>query len=611
MTTDSDNYTKVLYQKIKTRAVKKLIFAELRGSTLTYRQLLGDIERLITLFREHDLKTGSRVVIITRHDKEAMTLFIAALLEGLTPVILPPDTKSARAETIAKKVSTKMILMDEKLFNRWSWVRQYNAVPVLPEKQKPAALLGKFLRKSAEGASQYQGMVSDNKAVEPACASGPDDIAYILFSSGTTSDPKGILITHANLFTHLDTLVRIYNYGEKSRIFNNLSLAHADGMIQGPILTLFSGAFLFRPAPFTVQNLEAELNGVYSKRISHFITVPTVISLIDHLTTNDDYFECEDFNCIISVAAKLDKALWQRSEERFGVRICNIYGLTETVAGGVFCGPLDETFKIGTVGKAIDMEIKIVDTEGVELPSGRDGELWMKGANVTPGYFDDPEATSTLFSGPWLRTGDVARIDIDGFVEIVGRIKAIIMSGGFNIHPDEIDEVLMKHPSVASSATVGILDDDWGELVVSAVETTVPISEGELINHCRQYLEPIKVPKKIAILDTLPRGISGKVVLNKIREIFTNAESASIATSNGSDKIDIIGLAASVFKVEPDKLSLTSPAETVPGWDSLGHLELITAAEQKYAIEFGMNDMMSVNSLKRLLEIVQAKTGMS
>lgn len=608
MTVGIKNYSKDLYQKIKARACKKLIFAELRGSDLTYRQLLGDIERLVTFFREHKVSSGSRVVIITRHDREAVTLFITALLEGLTPVILPEDTRSQRAEVIAKKVSAAVVFIDKDVFTKWPWLERYNSVAVQPERSGSRGMLGKLFGKGEEGLSHYPAVLSDYEATEPACSSSPDDIAYILFSSGTTGAPKGILITHANLFEHLKTLVRVYGHSEKSRIFNNLSIAHADGLVQGPLLALFTGGLLYRREPFTVQNMEMLLNSIYRHRITHFITVPTVIALMDRLTLKDDYFDDEAFKCIISVAAKLDKALWKRSEERLGVRICNMYGLTETVSGGIFSGPDAHTFKVGTVGKPVDMEIKIVDAEGRELPPCEDGELWMKGLNVTPGYFEAPAMTAELFCGPWMRTGDMARVSAEGFVEIVGRIKSIIMSGGFNIHPDEIDEVLMSHPHVRGSATVGIPDDDWGEIVVSAVESDVHIEEAELINHCRRYLESLKVPKRIIVTDKLPRGISGKIVIPKVRELLAKSRRSQVSESTGPTKRDVIALAASVFNVAHNALSLRSTSSTVAGWDSLGHLDLVTEVEQRYSIEFGMDEMMSIDSIKRLLELIQKKT---
>ncbi|MCK5716889.1 MAG: AMP-binding protein, partial [Thiomargarita sp.] len=403
---------------------------------------------------------------------------------------------------------------------------------------------------------------------------------------------------------HLATITRVFNYNEHSRLFNNLSLAHVDGLLQGPLLALCSGALLYRPPAFTIQNMETLLNSIFSKRITHIIIVPTILSLIDRLTSNNDYFEGEDFCHVISVAAKLDPKLWERVQQRFGITICNMYGLSETVAGGVFCGPDKDTFALGSIGKPIDMEVKIINEEGHVCAPNEAGELCLKGINVTPGYLEDPTATAELLSGEWLCTGDIARQNIEGFIYIVGRKKAIIMSGGFNIHPDEINEVLMQHPNVSDSATVGIDDDDWGEWVVSAVESDILLDEADLINHCRQYLETIKVPKKILSLNTFPRGVSGKVILSDVRELIENSIVHSVPNKPNITTQDIIDLASFVFKVSPDMLSLNTPSNNIPGWDSLGHLNLISETEQRFDIQLGMNDMMRIDSLQRLYDVV-------
>ncbi|NWF39538.1 AMP-binding protein [Mariprofundus sp. NF] len=605
MTTQKKNYTGALYRDIKVRAKNNTLFADFNDEKLTYRQLLNSVQKLTSFFRTHELKQDSRIIIVTKHDKHAITILTAALLEGFSPILLSVEAKSKRLQAIAEKVSPQMIFVDDELQPALPWLAEFLSVSILEESNR--SLFAQLFGKKNRSVECYPSLLTDYGISEPACAARADDIAFISFTSGTTSEPKGILTTHANLFEHLETLTRVFGYTEQSRIFNNLSLAHNDGFVQGPLLALFSGALLYRPPAFTIQNLEERLNSLFSKRITHFITVPTILSLIDRLTSNNDYFEGEDFRCLISVAAKLDANLWERSQQRFGINICNIYGLSETVAGGLFCGPDKDSFALGTVGKPVDMDIRIVDEKGCDCSVNEEGELWLKGENVTPGYLDDPIATTSLFFNDWLCTGDMARQNPEGFIEIVGRKKAIIMSGGFNIHPDEINEVLMSHPQVADSATVGIADQDWGELVVSVVESDDDLDEANLIDHCRHFLEPIKVPKTIVTTNRLPRGVSGKVLLSEIRDLITDTIHKSDRNNTTIPHSDIVGLAASVFNASEKKLSLNSSSDQTPGWDSLGHLNLITATEQRYDIQFSMDEMMRVDSLQCLLEMVQNK----
>lgn len=596
-----------LYRKIKSKAREKQIFVDFDDTTLTYRELLDTIQRLVFFFQSRGLTIGTRIILLTRHDNHAILLFVAALLEGLTPIILSADAKSDRVRAIAGRVLPGCIFIDSELKDAWQWLERYCCIPITRDRRTRKGFLGKLFATHDNHSMQYPDLLRYCKKQEPSCSAKKDDIAYILFTSGTTSTPKGILTSHENVFEHLETLTRTFSYNSSKRIFNNMALAHADGLFQGPLLALFSGALLFRPQPFSVQDMELLFNTIYQKRITHFITVPTVLSLADRLLGHDDYFIGKDFGHIISVAAKLDPHLWQRLEKRFKVRICNMYGLSETVSGGVFCGPDDSTFAIGTIGKPIDMEARIVNDKSKDCLMGEEGELWLKGKNVIPGYLDEPEATAALFAGDWLRTGDIARLRSDGRIEIVGRIKAVIISGGFNIFPDEITEILRLHPDVDDAVTVGISDRDWGELVVCAVESEKTVDEGQLINHCRLYLENYKVPRRIIQFKKLPRGISGKA---RLQEIRISIEKDLIGAGNGEEKIDIaeiIALASVVFNSSVDRLGPDLPPQEIPGWDSLGHLNLIAAVEQKFKVQFAVEEMMRVDSLQSLHDILLAK----
>lgn len=596
-----------LFQKIKNKAREKQIFVDFDDTTLTYRELLDTIQKLAFFFQSRGVVKGSRVILLTRHDNHAIALFVAALLEGLTPIILPADAKSDRVRAIAGKVSPALIFIDSELKGVWPWLVKYRCIPIAEEQQRKRRLLHSLFKRNGTRLELYPGLLEGCKTRDPECLAGKDDIAFLSFTSGTTSTPKGILTTHENIFEHLETISKTFCYDSTTRIFNNLSLAHVDGLVQGPLLALYSGAQLFRPQPFSIQDMEMLFNTIYKKGITHFLTVPTVLALADRLLSHDDYFTGEEFLHLISVAAKLDRNLWQRLENRFKVRICNMYGLSETVTGGVFCGPHDSTYAMGTIGKPIDMEARIVDAQGDDCVAGEEGELWLKGKNVTPGYLDEPEATAALFAGDWLRTGDIARIRPDDRIEIVGRKKAVIISGGFNIHPDEVSEIVLLHPDVGDAVTIGISDRDWGELVVCAVESEKTVDEGQLINHCRLYLENYKVPRRIIQFKKLPRGISGKA---RLQEIRISIEKDLIGAGNGEEKIDIaeiIALASVVFNSSVDRLGPDLPPQEIPGWDSLGHLNLIAAVEQKFKVQFAVEEMMRVDSLQSLHDILMAK----
>lgn len=601
--------TAQLYHTLTERAEKKETFADFDEQTITYRKLLHQIRKLTALFRERKVSSQDRILIISADEIQVSLLFLAALFDDLIPVVLAPDTKSVRAQAIVSRVQPVLIFVDHHYKKNWPWLNTNPCIDLTPSftsgpKGSVQRLLNTFTR---EATTYFPGLMDHLKPQDPRCSAKLNETAGIIFSSGTTSVPKGIITTHKALFFHLSTISKVFGYSRSSIIFNNLALAHVDGLYQGPMLALYSGARLYRPQQFAIHNLEFLLDQLYSKKVTHFITVPTILSLMDRLLKASDYFEDEAFETIISVAGKLDQNVWSRIQNRFKVPVCNMYGLTETVTGGLFCGPAPETFRLGTVGKPVDMEAKIIDDKGEACPPGQEGELLLKGENVFPGYLDSPEESAASFAGSWLRTGDIAVMDRDGFYSIVGRKKAVIVSGGFNIHPDEVTDVLSNYPDVIEAATTGAPDHDWGELVMSAYSSAVPLAEEELMAHCRNHLEAYKVPKRIIFLPTLPRTISGKV---KLKELQTLICEAIAGINNPASRIrgeDILHIAADVFKTPVNTLAMDlTPADT-PGWDSLNHLNLIAAVEQQYAIQFNIQEMISVNSLHILLQLTREK----
>ncbi|WP_163337812.1 AMP-binding protein [Desulfopila sp. IMCC35008] len=596
-----------LYRQLSEKASTKAVFADFHTRKISYSELYISIQNLTGFFRHREMFPGDRVVIISSNDIQTTILFLAALFDDLVPIVLSADTRSHRAQSIIAKVAPKLIFTDSAFENEWLWLNSFSTT-FLSAPEEPG-VLGSLLKFRKNHDPFFSSILEDIPPIQPRCSAQFADTAYIIFSSGTTSLPKGIVTTHENLFSHLTTIARTFSYSSQSKIFNNLSLAHADGLIQGPVLALYSGAELYRPESFTMQNLDSLLNQVYSKKVTHLIVVPTILAFMDRFLTADDYFEDDSFLSLISVAGKLDKILWQNLQTRFNVRICNMYGLSETVSGGLFCGPADETFAIGTVGKPIDVEARIIDQEGNECPTMVEGELVLRGPSVFPGYLDNHEANTKVFSGKWLHTGDIATKDKDGFFTIVGRKKAVIISGGFNIHPDEVSEVLTIHPKVEEAATAGIPDQDWGEIVISAITSSTLLDEEEIISHCRAHLESHKIPKRVVQLPGMPRGLSGKIKMLELQNMILAAiKTGDVVSEKLITLDDIYAVASKVFKVPTSELSADVFAKDIPGWDSLGHLNLITAAEQQFSVQYSVEEMMSIDSLRKLFQLTCEKT---
>jgi long-chain acyl-CoA synthetase len=584
-------------------AAQPWLVAEQR--TISFGQLRKRIETMAALLSELAVVAGERVVIATRDDAEAAQLFIALLCSGVTAINLDPETGPARALSLISKASPRLILVDREVAARWA-TQQENCrvIEIVPEAKK--SLFG-GLRDRNPAKEGLHALLDAQTPISPVQHTEPENLAYIMFTSGTTDQPKGVCISHRALFAHLSTLSRRYQYGPTSRIMNTLMLAHADGMIQGPVIAFFNAIAVYRPLRFEISAIDRLLDAVYQLRITHLVAVPTMLSLIQRLGLEQgDAFQGGDFKLLISCGAQLEATLCESFESTFRVPIVNVYGLTETVVGGVFAGPDGPSRMPGSIGMPEDCELRIVDNSGKNVGEDEAGELFMRGDLLMSGYFEAPAMTAEVMSDGWLRTGDVARQDRCGRFWITGRMKNIIIRGGYNIHPEEITEVLQRHTAVREAITFGIPDAVWGETVASLVVADDTVTNEALVSHCTQQLEPRKVPTRIERVQALPRGLSGKVMIDRAREILHGAGTrTNLALSDCDDKSGrLLRVAAACFKTDRTSLSLTSGPRDVPGWDSLGHLELVWALEKEFGLRLSARDIMSLDRLGKALELI-------
>ncbi len=389
-----------------------------------------------------------------------------------------------------------------------------------------------------------------------------------------------------------------------SRILNLLPWHHADGFIQGALVSLASGGTLHRPVQFRIPNIQRVVDTLYSERITHFVAVPTMLAIILRLADGlCDAFETPDLRMVISTAGHLEEELWRKFEARSKLKVVNVYGLTETVAGGLFSGPDEATRRVGSLGRPVDCLARIVDPQGREVGEGERGELWLSGANLMRGYLGDPEGTSAVLREGWLHTGDLVHRDREGFFHFAGRLKNVLVSGGHTVQPEEITTALKSHPGVAEAATIGMAHAELEEIAVSAVVPAAgaALDETALIEHCRLTLAAYKVPRRVVILRELPYGPSGKVQADALRAIIAGERQAGVA-DGAADRV--IEIARRSFKSQIE-LSPASAPETTRGWDSMAHLEFVMALEAAFGIHMSSQDIMNLTSLGAAIEIVE------
>lgn len=586
-------------------------------ATVTYGELADRIGRTAALLKERGLGAGDRVVIATDDSALFAPLFFAMVDMGIAVVLGDPGMTPGELDRLCSLLEPAGCIMDDALLTRLGAAdRGFRLSLPIKAAASGGGLLGKLFGKKKRApkakADAYPAVLDGVKPIIPPGA--PDDgVAYIVMTSGSTSLPKAVPCGHRQLFSHLDTLVKQFGYDGDSRIMNLLPLSHADGVIQGPVLACRSGGTWVRPFTFTVQNIEPMMHGIYSRRVTHFIGVPTILSLLLRMSANlEESFDTEDFRFVVSAAGKLELDLWQAFERVFKTRVCNLFGLTETITGSLFSGPDDASHRHGTIGKPVDCEVRVIDSEGNDVADGQTGELLLRGAHIFTGYIsDDPTANDNLFKDGWLRTGDLAHRDADGFYVIDGRIKNVVISGGENIYPEEITEVLNEHPQVAAAVCFGVSHGEWGEILVALVERADPgLGENDLIAWARERVSAYKVPKEVGFAPALPRGPSGKVRMKDAQALFEEIRS-SAAAEGGDVSERISALAASTFKQPLASLTGGSGPHNTPGWDSLAHISFVVALEKAFSVKIATGEIMSLQSLDDAVKIVSANIAKS
>jgi len=574
-------------------------------TTYRYSDLREAISRWLALFDQAGMETGDRLVIQTDHEFAVTSCFIAALLDGKVPVTLAPDTPLPRLASILNHVDAKCLVADEapmqSVGDSFSGTR--HAVSLEAGKPSKPALRSIFRFGASD---RLASLPRESTAREPTCSEGSEDLAYILYTSGSTTEPRGVCITAGNLLANLETLSDLFGYDADSRIFNDMVLAHADGMIQGPVLALANGGAVIRAGGFSLSRLEDWLLTIRKQRATDVITVASVWAMIERYAAHDDYFDAPECRSLQSVAAKLPIDVWERCETRFSKPIASHYGLTETVASALYAGEYSQMGARGTLGKPVDCEARI----DPDQPSG-EGELHLRGSNIFGGYWRDPERTKAIFTDDgWLRTGDLAARDAQGNFCILGRLKNVIMSGGFLIRPDEIDEAMLRHPTVRESVTVALEDETLGEIAATAIVADDAVTSDALIAHARDLLEARKVPRKLTIVPEIERGPSGKPVITSLRAAFADDTGEGETQTPARDRrgdldAQILTLAASIFRMPASDLTIKSGPDDVKGWDSFSQLTLIIEAESAFAVAIPASRVATIASLEDLRDAVE------
>lgn len=370
---------------------------------------------------------------------------------------------------------------------------------------------------SSQYAQDYEALRNAASADEPECLAEDDDLLYIMYTSGTTGLPKGVVHSHNTMLWAMLTFQATADLHDADRYLAALPMFHV-GSLTPVTLNVYCGVTSVVMREFDPVRAW-ELFG--EEKITNALLVPAMLNFMIQVE-NLDRFDYSTLRWIQSGASPLPVSLIQQYAD-VGIDIHQIYGLTES------CGPAclilgqDAMERIGSTGRAFfHTDVRIVDEDGDDVEPDVQGEVWVKGRHIMIEYWNRPDATAeTITQNGWLRTGDVATVDEDGFIYIQDRIKDMIISGGENVYPAEIENVILTHPDVAEVAVIGQPSEKWGESPFAVVvRKSDSLSEADVLSHCDGKLARFKLPTGAAFIELLPRNANGKVLKRNLREAF-------------------------------------------------------------------------------------------
>jgi acyl-CoA synthetase (AMP-forming)/AMP-acid ligase II len=348
----------------------------------------------------------------------------------------------------------------------------------------------------------------------PFVSAAPDDVALVLHTSGTTGPPKQVPLLQRNLTASVRTIVESYRLAEDDVSFCAMPLFHVHGLVASTLAALAAGAPVVLPRRFSPRRFWAQAR---EHRVAWLSAGPTLHQMI--LEKIDPAGPPATLRFTRSCSSALSPALLERAESAYGVPVLEAYGMTEA-SHQMASNPLPPGQRVaGSVGMPTGCEIRIVDAAGADVEVG---EVVIRGPNVMPGYFANEAANAESFVDGWFRTGDRGRF-ADGYLRLEGRLKEMILRGGENVSPYEIEEVLLAHPAVSDAVTYGVEDERYGELVEAAVTLRADVDERRLLDHCRERLAAFKVPERIRIVDAIPRTPTGKLQRRRVAALLDEA----------------------------------------------------------------------------------------
>jgi acyl-CoA synthetase (AMP-forming)/AMP-acid ligase II len=460
--------------------------------TLTFASLASRVEQLGRELRGLGVERGDRVALSLSNGPEIVELLLAMGALGAAAAPLNPAYTPDEFRFYLDDLAPRLLL--------------------LPEGRLDAA-------RRVAGDIQIVDVAADGGRVTLHASAGephpadfeagaPGDVAFLLHTSGTTSRPKQVPLLQQNVLASARSMVHHYRLSGEDVSYVAMPLFHIHGLVASTFAPLLAGGAVVAPRRLTPRRFWKHL---VAAGVTWFSAGPTIHAmLLEHAVDRETRLRF-----IRSCSSTLAPELMRRCEDIYGVPMLEAYGMTEA-SHEMTANPLPPGRRLaGTVGVETGARVRIVDSGWADVASGEGGEVVITGPGVTPGYLRNPEANRESFRDGWFRTGDQGVLE-DGYLRLVGRIKELIIRGGENISPVEVEDVLRAHPAVADAVCFGVPDRKYGEIVAAAVSLVAEAEQRALIAHCRERLTAVKVPSVVHVLDAIPRTTTGKLQRRRI-----------------------------------------------------------------------------------------------
>jgi acyl-CoA synthetase (AMP-forming)/AMP-acid ligase II len=484
-------------------------FAEPSTETrLNYRELNAATNRCASVIAGLGLQPGDRIALLMQNCLEFIALFYGAAKLGIVVVPLNTRLTSSELSFILSDSGSRALFYGAECSALAEGVKTCTDHPLTVQTWVR-------VHPGEGGDHSLDALLESASDAEPEATHGGDDNLFIMYTSGTTGLPKGVVHTHETMSWAAVSWATTTDVRYTDRLLLPLPMFHV-AALTSVVFSAVRGATIISMPNFDPMKVWALIR---EERVNLGGSVPAILNFMRQVP-DFDTFQSEHFRCFITGAAPMPEALIRIYNDK-GMAVVQGYALTETGGGGSFLMNEFATSKLGSAGTpGMFTQIQVRDENGNISDRGT-GEVVIKAPFVMKEYWNRPDATAESFDRGWFRTGDIAEIDEDGFIFIKDRIKDMIISGGENIYPAEVENVIIAHPAVSEVAVIGLPDEKWGEIACAiVVADESQADEEEIIRHCGEKLSRYKLPKKVVFIDVIPRNPAGKILKRVLREQF-------------------------------------------------------------------------------------------